>query len=590
MSAESDRRTARRNRQAAAALVAALVEGGVEAAVVSPGSRNTPLMLAFAEHGGVEVRAVLDERVAGFYALGLARASGRPVALACTSGSAGAHYLPALIEAERSRVPLVVLTADRPPALHGCGAPQTLDQTRIFGAFAKRSRTLPPPDDDTPRRALRGAAADAVACARACPAGPVHLNVQLREPLWMAGLPDDPPRPSIVEPRPPALRAPDPTAVARFEDRAKAAERGVIVCGPDAAPGRETARAIIALGRRLGWPVLAEAASGVRFAVDGDGGRPQTIASYDALLRGPFGAVGPDCVLRFGRASTSKPLTRWLARHAVDRLVAVDPAGERHDPDHLAAQIIEADARLLADAIGGPGRAGGWRARWIAADAVARGALRAACAEGWWSGAIVHRLLAALPYDAALHAASSMPIRDLDGFGDPALLGAGCPPVYASRGANGIDGTIATALGEARGRGPAPLALLIGDLATLHDVGGLLLAGQIEPMGPVAIVVVDNGGGGIFEYLPVAEHPARFEELFLTPQPAALEPLCAAAGVGYRAVEHGEALTAALTASLTRRGVTVVHARIDRRADVARHRAAWAAVGEAVSAIDGGAR
>lgn len=586
--ADPGRPTALANRRAAAAIVAALVDGGVEAVVISPGSRNTPLMLAFAEHGGLEVRAVLDERAAAFYALGLARASGRPVALSCTSGSAGAHYLPALIEAERSRVPLVVLTADRPPALHGCGASQTIDQTRLFGGFVKASRALPPPHPGASPRALRSAAADAVALAWRCPAGPVHLNLHFAEPLWMAGLHPDPPIASAGAAPPPAPRPPAPEAVAAVQATVNTARRGVIVCGPDSAPDAATARALIDLGRRLRWPVIADGASGVRFAGGGEG---PTIAAADALLRGPFAEVGPDCVIRFGRTATSKPLAQWLARHAVDRLIAADPAGERHDPDHLAAHVIEADPRLLAAAIAGAASDDGWLRRWTAADGLARQALRAASAEGWWSGAIVQRLLAALPPDAALHAASSMPIRDLDGFGDPALVGRGGPTVYSSRGANGIDGTVATAMGEARAAA-RPMALLIGDLATLHDAGGLLLAGQLAAedwRAPVAIVVVDNDGGGIFEYLPIAQHPAHFERLFLTPQPAELAPLCAAAGVGYRAVGDGRALSEALDAALGRPGVTLIHARIDRREDVARHRAAWATVSEVVG-VPGGAR
>lgn len=567
-----DRRVAIANAEAAAALVAGLIAGGVRHAVVSPGSRNTPLVLAFAA-AGIELRAVLDERVAGFYALGLARGSGRPVALACTSGSAGTHYLPALAEAHTSRVPLVVLTADRPPELHGCGAPQTLDQTRLFGAFVKRSRTLPPPVDvsGARRRALVHAADDAARLARSCPAGPVHLDAQFREPLWMPGV-DAAPAIPVVEDHPPALRLPPPGALADVD-----APRAVIVCGPDAAPDAATAEAIARLGRTRGWPVLAEAASGVRFSSDGPDS--PIVSTYDALLRGPLATLAPDRVLRFGRASTSKPLTRWLAAHAVGRMTAVDPAGERHDPDHLA-RVVEADALAVAEALCDPGaaRAPQWLARWRSADRAAAGHLRAACAEGWWSGAIVARLMAALPEGAALHAANSMPIRDIDGF---ALPGASRPTVFTSRGTNGIDGTFATALGEARARGSAPLALLVGDLATLHDAGGLLFGGALLDgrwTAPVVAVVVDNGGGGIFEYLPVAAHPDQFERLFLTPQPARLDALCAAAGVGYRAVGDGSALDAALLDGFAAPGITVVHARVDRADDVARHRRVWDAV------------
>lgn len=575
---DRDAATARANAEAAAEIVRALVDGGVRAAVMSPGSRNTPLVLALAAHPAIALWPALDERAAAFFALGLARASGRPVALACTSGSAGAHWLPAVVEAAHSAVPLVLLTADRPPELHGCGAPQTVAQERLFGDFVGFARALPPPRPGGDPRFVRAVVADAVSRALGPPMGPVHLDVPFREPLWLPGVEAaaGPSGPPTVHHRAP--RAPGRAAVAAARARIAEARRGVIVCGPDAAPDARAARAIADLGARLGWPVLAEAASGVRF---GDG---PVVATYDALLRGPLGALEPDCVLRFGLSATSKPLARWLSRVGGGRTLLVDPGGRRHDPDRVADALFEADPGAFAEALDGPRADAAWTARWLGAEEVARHALRAACADGFWSGAVAAALVDALPADGALHAGNSMPVRDVDAFALPRRGRA--LRVLVSRGANGIDGTIATAAGEALARAPRPMALMLGDLAAVHDAGGLLLAGQLfrrDPPAPLAVVVLDNGGGGIFEHLPIAAHPTQFERLFLTPQAVDLGALCAAAGVGYRAVDDRGALDAALGAALGRPGLTLIHARVDRTLDLDRHRAAWRAVAEALA-------
>lgn len=544
--------TATANAQAAAHLVAGLVDAGVRAAVISPGSRNTPLVLALAAHPKITAHSVVDERVAGFLALGLARASDRPVALSCTSGSAGAHYLPAVIEAWHARVPLVVITADRPPELHGCGAPQTIDQRRLFGGFVHQSRDLPPPASDLAPDWLRAAALDATRCA--CRRrGPVHLNAAFREPLWLPGVTVAPLAARALADTDPGS-PPIPEAIA---NRVAQARRGVIIAGPDAPP-------LVPLAQALGWPLIAEAAAGHP--------NPGRITTADALLRGPFARHRPDLVLRFGLTPTGKSCNRWLADAPT---LLIDPAGDRHDPS-FTATVIEADparfASTLATLTTTPDP--DWLSRWQAAETRARAVLDRANATGLWGGSIAAALVAAQPH--ALHAGNSMAVRDLD-------LAAQLPPrVFTSRGTNGIDGTIATATGEAFAT-PGPFAALLGDLSALHDIGGLLHAATLDL--PLTLVIADNGGGGIFEYLPIAAHGADFERWFLTPRPTRFDALCAAAGARYTEVADAAKLAPALAEAVARPGLDLVHVRVDRAEDTARHRAAWAAVAAATEAL-----
>ncbi len=522
------------NADAAGALVAGLVGGGVRDVVVSPGSRNTPLTLAVA--GCVDLRAhvVLDERAAAFVALGLARASGRPVALACTSGSAGAHYLPALVEADADRIPLVALTADRPAELQACGAPQTIDQRRLFGRFVRHSRDL---GSDQPVAAWRHAAEAALDGALGCPPGPVHLNLAFREPLWTPHVESSAPPPAS----PRALRGVprlDDAQIGSISTLVAGARRGVVFCGTGAGPLPE-----------LPWPVLAEAASGAR----GEG----SVWAYDALVRA--GAPHPDVVIQVGRAPISKPTLAWLSKAA--RTVRVDPGATRHDPELGGGLLVAAESYETLARVRLPNPE---PQLWAAAQRRVAEAL-AARDEVLWEGAVARALAARLPEGWALHLASSTPIRDVDGF-VPRVPRA----TYASRGANGIDGTFATAAGEALAGGP--LALLVGDLASLHDLGGLLAAANLGA--PLLAVVVDNGGGGIFDHLPIAAHPDH-ERLFRTPQRADLGALARGCGATHTQVDDlgglHQALDAALAAPPARPRVLQVV--VDRKTDLAVRRA-----------------
>ena len=502
----------------------------------------------------------------------------------CTSGSAGANYYPAVIEAAASRLPLIVLTADRPADLHHCGTNQTIDQLRLFGSHVRWFADIGAPasaDDSTPESgagSVAPIAARAVHEATASPPGPVHLNVHYRKPLWAPGE-------SVSSVGPAPVRViHGVSAVTAAQAGVLAAQlsshpRGVIVCGPrptpDAETGRAFARSVSRLATRLGWPVLAEPASNLRFSRAAEG----VVATADALLRADeIGAsLAPTLVLRFGQAPISAAVNAWLRKHASGRTILVDADGWHHDPDHLAAQVVVAPAGAFCDAVGAAlpklETDAAWRALWTRADQAARQALDDTTAAGTWEGAVARTIVECLPEGAALHVSNSMPIRDLDSFAPPLHRDI---QVFVSRGANGIDGTVATACGESLAWTGGPTLLLTGDLALLHDIGSVRAAAQLGAR--LSIVVIDNGGGGIFELLPIAAHEAVFERAFLTPQQADLVGLCRAAGARVTEVGTLEELRRTVAADLERAAVTVTVVRVDRTENLSRHTHAWAAV------------
>ncbi len=574
------------NRQQAHGMIEALVRGGVNNLVASPGSRSTPLLLAAAAHPNLEVRMILDERTAAFVSLGLARATDTPVALLCTSGSAGAHHLPAVIEANHSRVPLLVLTADRPAELHDCGAPQTVHQTDLFAGQVRYRADLAAPPHPDPTLAARCARSAATKTARALaatvgsPKGPAHLNVRFRKPLWTpepprAGGPNRSETPTAPVVRP-ATRAPAPGAVAEVVERLRRAERGLIVVGPRPVAPVPAAierlhRAVEALSTRLGWPVLADPASNLRFRRR-DGG--VFVDQYDLVGFGedpaPGAALRPDFVLRLGQAPTSKHLVEWLANTPDATTVLLDEDARWHDPDHTADLLVGGDLsqtceQLLAALEERGARRTEWRAAWVEADRTAAAGAGPVLQRPDWEGAVARSVVGALPGGAALHLGSSMPIRDVDAFcrgGDRDLV------VYASRGANGIDGLVATAFGEALGSG-RPTCLLLGDLSFLHDISSVVGLGRKTDV-RLSVVVIDNNGGGIFEFLPIAAH-SGFEPLFATPSSADLAALAEASGARFVDCDVSQ-LANALADDLERAGVGVIRVRVDRRLNVERHR------------------
>ena len=564
------------NTAAARAFVEALARSGVRDACVTPGSRSTPLTVALAEQDAIRPWLHLDERSSAFFALGLARASGRPVALVCTSGTAAANFHPAVVEADLSRVPLVVCTADRPLRLRNVGAPQTIDQAGLYGVSVRHERDLPAPGSaDAPPALFAGAAREAVGAALGPLPGPVHLNLPFDEPLIEP--PDAHPAPALVAPGELPAVPPIPPKTDALEAAVAAldrSERPIVVAGPES--GGLPADAVAALARALGAPLLADPLSGLRTGVHD---RACVVDAYDAFLRDPrAAALAPDCVLRFGAAPTSKALNQFLARATGAAHVLCDLPGSHRDPNAVTTHRLTADARsaaaALREAVAGE-RDAAWLAEWRERDGRARRSLAAyaLAASEPFEGRAVVELQRALPAGATLFAGNSMPVRDADAF----LASGGRPlTVVSNRGANGIDGVVSSALGHAAA-GTGPVALLIGDLSLFHDLNGLW-AGTRHGL-DLTIVLLNNGGSAIFHYLPQAEHGQVFEEWFGTPSGIDFAAAASAYGVSHRLIGDWDELRGELTGGGG--GVRIAEIRTDRARNRELHEQAWAAANEA---------
>jgi 2-succinyl-5-enolpyruvyl-6-hydroxy-3-cyclohexene-1-carboxylate synthase len=552
-----------------------LAKAGVDAACLAPGSRSTPLTVAAVGHPGVAALSHLDERSAAYFALGYARRAGRPAPLVCTSGTAAANFHPAVAEADRARVPMVLLTADRPRTLQESGANQTIDQEKLYGDAVRAYRTLPEPATDARRlRSLRVALARAVATATGSPPGPVHLNVPFEKPLEPTPVPGDVPS-GLGDAHPTAVCGRDgpfvhtargrPTLgdgdLAELAGTVAAAGRGLIVAGPDAGLAPD---ALAGFVRASGFPVFADPLSGLRFG--SHVADLPVFGGYDAYA-GALPEPGPDLVLRFGASPTSKPLRQWL-RDAAGRQVLVDPAGGWREATFTATDLAvaapDALARGLADRIE---RApdGDWRARLERAERTHWAALD----DDLFEGGVVADAVRLAPDPATLFVSNSMPVRDLDRFGRPREADL---TVLGNRGASGIDGIVSSALGAGRGA-DEPLVLAVGDLALYHDANGLLavrrLAGD-DPSpvdGPGAmdatVVLVNNDGGGIFHKLPIEDYDPPFTDYFRTPHGLDFAPLAETYGLDHERVHSREAFRTAYRASLASEGTQVLEVVVD---------------------------
>ncbi|WP_435345475.1 2-succinyl-5-enolpyruvyl-6-hydroxy-3-cyclohexene-1-carboxylic-acid synthase [Haloarchaeobius sp. HRN-SO-5] len=556
-------------------LVDELAEGGLSAACIAPGSRSTPLTVAFDAHDDVQTFSLLDERSAAFFALGRGRRTGEPTALVCTSGTAAANFHPAIVEANQARVPLLALTADRPPELRDSGANQTVDQEKLYGDAVRWYRDLPEPEA-TPRklRRLRTDAARALAEATGTPAGPVHLNCPFRKPLEPTPVPGDVPegwddgdaRASQGRDRGPYVRRvqgrptladADLDALARAVDDA---ETGLILAGPaDPTDLHDVGPAVAALARATNFPVLADPLSGVRFGahvVDAP-----VLGGYDGYVEAVD--LDPDIVLRFGASATSKPVRKALA--ATDaRQVLVDPVGAWRDAEFVCSDLVVADpaatARALADAVSEPG------------DPAFRDRLADAEATYWdhvadvldgddalattLEGAVARRVLADAPDPATVFVSNSMPVRDVDRFGAPREADL---TVLANRGASGIDGILSTGFGAGSATDD-PLVVLTGDLAYYHDMNGLLALARCDV--DATVVCVNNDGGGIFHLLPIEEFDPPFTEQFVTPHGLDFEPTGDIYDLSFRRVRPGE-FASAYREALAAEGTQVVEVTFD---------------------------
>jgi 2-succinyl-5-enolpyruvyl-6-hydroxy-3-cyclohexene-1-carboxylate synthase len=546
------------------ALIDEFVRCGAEHAVACPGSRNTPIVLRLAADERLKTWSQIDERSAAFFALGIAKKSGKPVILTCTSGTAAANFLPAIIEAKEARIPLIVLTADRPPELQQIGAGQTIDQTKIYGDNVKWFFDTGVPESSPERlRWARALACRSYWTASQGASGPVHLNVPLREPLILEQpLPVAEPGAGGRADGSPWVTQTDPLQGSAAVQNALAdgfrvqAERTVWIAG-DLGPDPELGRRLSRLAAAAQIPLLADPLSRARSG-------PSAIAHFDLILRDPgtSAALDPSLVVRFGELPTSKPLRQWLDRlnDCEHVLIArddhwTDPASQlgRRVIGNLGAILSELESRptITDDS--------GWLQRWTSADskvahAIAEPLLAAALSEP----AVATMLGQFLPEAATLFVAASMPIRDVEEF-FPAL--AQPPQVMANRGANGIDGTIATAFGVAAAA-DGPVVLLVGDVTVAHDLGSLITAARNDLK--LTIVLVNNEGGGIFNFLPVVREGAPFEEFVATAPGLDFSKVAALYGFGHALLNTSEQFITALVEAIGSERGQVLEVRTNR--------------------------
>ena len=549
----------------AATFVDELAAQGVEYACVSPGSRSAPLAMALQRHPKISVFVQIDERSGSFFALGLAKATDKPVVVLSTSGTAAAEFHPAVVEAFYSRAPLIVLTADRPPELRDVGANQSVDQDHLYGHTVRWFFDPGPPvESPNAARMWRRLAARAVAEAGG---GPVHLNLPFREPLVPP--PGQVPVPLGDAPQAISRGVMLPTAgqVAAVARALQAAQRPLVVAG-EMRDGIRLARGL----SRLGVPVLAEPSSQLRRADAG-----ASVESYEALLRAGWSLQhGPDLVIRLGGSPTSRVLNAWLAAASAPTFV-VDPDAQWRDQDVVATHVLACDPQALIEGLPPVDRAA-WRDEWVSAGKKATTAIAASLVSTpVYEGHIVRAIAAKLPETAQVFIGSSMPIRAADSFWP---LARGQQVFYGNRGASGIDGLVSTGLGMAAAKPSVPTVLMLGDLSMYHDMNGLW---SIRRHGVKAtIVVCDNNGGGVFNFLPQAQHTDVFEEIFATPLGLDFAQVARLYGLVYSPVSDRSGLEPAIADALNAQTSTMVVVKYKREDSVSGHRLCWEAAAGAL--------
>ena len=580
-------------------LFASLADAGVRDVVLSPGSRSTPFMVAAELEPRLRCHDSLDERAASFFALGQARVTGRPSLLICTSGTAGAHYLAAVVEASLSYVPLLVLTADRPLELQDCSAPQTVDQIKLLGDFVRRFYELGTPDAaPSALHGVRRLAAQAVHYTQWPTPGPVHLNARARKPLEPAGAASEAgdaleqrvvellARPIVSAPAP--ASRPDQGAIERTAEICRSTERGLIVCGPGPLRQRRLRDAVDGLARATGFPVLAEWTSQLRLG--GDDGVVRCDA-FDAVLRAPAFREGhrPEVVLQIGAAPVSAAYEQYVLAHSGVASIVVAPHGWQ-DPFSRATELILGDPLLaLEGLVGALGTTTRPKSEW--SDAFEEAERRAwavvdddvANGDGVLSeGAAVRTVYEHLPHGSLLMLGNSLSVREFDTFCRPGDVDV---EVLCQRGANGIDGIVSGAAGSASAQ-DGPVTLLIGDVSFLHDLTGLALAGRAGV--PVVVVVVNNGGGRIFEGLPLASVgslPPSVMEHVTTPHDAQLEHAALLFGHRYGAASSPADLASLMDDAYGAPGCTVIEAKVSAHGAAEQHRRVFARIAEELAEL-----
>jgi 2-succinyl-5-enolpyruvyl-6-hydroxy-3-cyclohexene-1-carboxylate synthase len=563
----------------ASVLAETLVRCNVLEAVACPGSRSTPITMALARHPGIRTTPVLDERSAAFFALGLAKERNTPVALVCTSGTAAANFFPAIIEARESGVPLIVITADRPPEMRACASGQTIDQQKLYGDYVNFYHECALPEASEPMlRYLRQTVVHACERSLATFAGPVHLNMPFRDPL-----------PPIDDGGATAKMGQGIDWVRFFEavritlpdsgviqlnrtPRINASAHGVIVVGPESRPHPQQFVGLMAeLTRKLGWPVITDGLSPLRnFGSE----VPNLVTTADTILRNPTAAdrLKPEFVLCIGDWPTSKVLRAWIEK-ADPQIFQFSDRPDNRDALHGRTQRVGISLGAYAQMLSAATEPNGYEKMWTAYEKKARAGLdsRLSATSDIFEGKAAWLLAQHLPEETPLFIASSMPVRDVEYFWPPNSRRV---RPLSSRGANGIDGTLSTALGIAH-RSSRPAVLLTGDLALLHDTNGFLLRPKLR--GSLTIVLINNRGGGIFEHLPVAQFNPPFEEFFATPQEVDFAQLSATYSAEHVLVRDWAHFTE-LVSVLPKSGIRVLEVRTDRKRDAATRKAMFAEI------------
>ncbi|GCE25570.1 2-succinyl-5-enolpyruvyl-6-hydroxy-3-cyclohexene- 1-carboxylate synthase [Dictyobacter alpinus] len=581
------------------AFIDELQRADVRNVVICPGSRSTPLALAIVAHPKLKAWMHVDERSAAFFALGLAKQLGRPVALVCTSGTAAANFLPAVAEAHLTHVPLLVLTADRPHELRENGAPQAIDQNRLYGTHAKWFVEVALPEaTNEALRYIRTLANRVASLASAVPAGPVHLNFPFREPLTPAALANQPLLPPeqrdplawqgrpANQPYVSVIDAPLGTlpaaALQQIATQLQDHKHGLIVVGPLANPA--LTEPLLQLAQTLGYPILADPLSQLR---GGPHDQSLILSSYDAFLRlDTFTDQHvPELVLRFGPMPVAKPFLLYMKRYAHCPQIVIDAQNDWHEPTQLASQMLHTDPVAFCEQLSSLlsqtyTRDEQWLAQWQRAERLTRQALHTTIQDfpELFEGRVFTELAELLPAGSTLFAGNSMPIRDMDTFfwGAPHSI-----ETVGNRGANGIDGVISSALGVSAGKhARTPTVLVIGDLSFFHDLNGLLAA-RLHQL-DLVVILINNDGGGIFSFLPQAAYPEHFEQVFGTPTGLEFEPVIRMYGGSYQRPADWTTFRRVFQQDIQTSGLHVIELRTERTSNVTMHRQLWQVVGSAL--------
>ena len=554
-------------------LVESLKQAGIRDVVICPGSRSTPLAYGFAKSEDMEIYRQIDERSAAYFALGIAKAKKTPVVLLCTSGTAAANFFPAVVEAYYARIPLLVLTADRPHELREVGAPQAIDQIHLYGKHVKWSVDFPIPEDNIEILPfIENHIHRAAFTAKAFPMGPVHINVPFREPLLI----NMEEQPTTLRVNPPEVGKLMPSEDFKewYKDLLKKEEKGLLIVG-DSLP---TTEGFWEFARSLKWPVLVDPLSNLRSLVPEDC-MEYCIDQYDAILKGSAfkDRVTPNVVIRFGAQPVSKPLTQYMKACKPAIYIVVDESPLFRDASHLITNHVQVEAQSLWIPLEGKSDSN-YAHDWSKANDIATKQLLAYAEVEEDEGALASLLFEAMPSGSDLFASSSMPIRDVDTFFRKTTKDI---HIYANRGTNGIDGVVSTALGVQAATN-RPGYLLIGDLAFLHDVNGLIVSRFQET--DITIVIMNNDGGGIFSYLPQSTETTYFEHLFGTPTGLKFSHIAEMYNAQYDAIHTKEAFQSVLQKP-KESNIRIIEVYTNRQVNTETHRKLWTAISKELDLV-----